>query len=95
MSFFRSWPRKSPPVAVGAAVLPLKTLLARPRLDQRAIDREVLVGHQALRALDDPPEEAARDLLIQQAGRDSCVNTVGAQIGSSMSIPTNHRNSRL
>jgi hypothetical protein len=54
------------PVPVGAAVLPLKTLLARPRLDEGAIDREVLVRHQAGRAVEHPTEEAARNLLIQQ-----------------------------
>ena len=53
-------------VAVGAAILPLETLLAGPRFDQRAVDREVLVRHQAGGALDHPPEEAPRDLLVQQ-----------------------------
>ena len=54
-------------VVVGASVFPLETLLTRPRLDQRPVDGEVLVRQQILRALDDAPEEAAGDLLVEQA----------------------------
>jgi hypothetical protein len=45
-------------VPVALAVFPLKTLLAGSRFDQRAIDGEVLIGHQALGTLDDTAEEA-------------------------------------
>ena len=45
-----------PSVVVRAPILPLKTLLARPRVDERAVDGEVLVRHQAVRALDDAGE---------------------------------------
>jgi hypothetical protein len=45
----------------------LKTLLAGPCLDQGAVHREVLIGHQALRPFEHPPEETPGDLLIQQA----------------------------
>src|SRR4051812_22273432 len=81
-------------VAVGPAIFPLKTLLARPGLDQGPVDREVLVRHQRLGALDDAAQETAGDVLIQQAVT-IVVNTVGSPIGSSMSIPTNHQKSRL
>ena len=50
-----------------AAVLPLKTLLTGPRLDERAVDREMLVRHQPLGAVHHPSKEAASDRLVQQA----------------------------
>jgi hypothetical protein len=40
--------------------------VTRPRFDQRAIVGEVLVGHPRGGALDDPRQELARDVLIQQ-----------------------------
>ena len=49
MSFLRVWPWKLRPSPSGGPSFALKTLLARPRLDQRAVDREVLVGHERLR----------------------------------------------
>ena len=52
-------------VPVGTVIFPLKTLLARPRLDQRAIDGEVLIGHQALRPFDHAAEDTAGYLLIE------------------------------
>ena len=54
------------PILVRAAVLPLKTLLTRPRFDQRPVDREVFVGHQPCGTVDHAPEETPRDVLIQQ-----------------------------
>src|SRR5512132_1841498 len=49
-------------------VLRSKALHAGPRLDQRTVDREVLVGQQALNAriVEDGAEELARDLPAQQ-----------------------------
>ncbi len=59
-------PPKVRPVALGLPVFALKTLLAGPGLDQRAIDGEVLVGHQAGGPFDHAPEAAPGDLLIEQ-----------------------------
>jgi hypothetical protein len=44
----------------------LETLLTGPGFDQGPIDREVLVGHQALGPLDHAAEKAPGDLLIEQ-----------------------------
>jgi hypothetical protein len=55
-----------PPIAIGTTVFALKTRLARPGLDEGAIDGEVLIGHQVAGALDDATEEAAGRLLIHQ-----------------------------
>jgi hypothetical protein len=41
-----------PAVTVERPVLRREALVARPRLDQRAVDREVLVGHPRRRAID-------------------------------------------
>src|SRR4030095_15159689 len=53
-------------VPLRGAILRLKSLLARPGFDQRPVDGEMLVRHQALGPLDDTTKEAARDLLIQK-----------------------------
>jgi hypothetical protein len=75
---------------------PLKTLLAHPRFEQRAIDREVLVGQESSLAglRDDVFEKRAGDIAIKNRSR-FLVKVVGVQISSSMSRPTNQRNSRL
>jgi hypothetical protein len=57
---------KDLPVAGIAAVLLLKTFLARPGFDQRAIDREVFVPQVSLRLLQDPREKASGHFLVQQ-----------------------------
>ena len=49
-------------VPIRLPVFPLKTLLAGPRLDQRAVNGKVLIGHQGLGAFQDPAEEASGDL---------------------------------
>jgi hypothetical protein len=54
------------PVAIRPAVLPLKTLLARPRLDQRPVDSELLARHVRRCALDDAPEKITRQILVEQ-----------------------------
>jgi hypothetical protein len=79
---------------VGLSVFALKTLLSRPRFDQCAIDREVLVRHQPLRTVRHTLKEAASDRLVQQPVA-ILRNTVGSRTGSSFVRPTNHRNSRL
>jgi len=56
-----------PPIAIGTTGFALKTLLARPGLDEGAIDGEVLIGHQVAGALDDATEEAVGRLLIHQS----------------------------
>ena len=76
--------------------LGLEALLARPSLDQSAVDAEVLVRRQSLgrRLVDVPPPQALGDLAIQQP-----VPVLGerarSQTASSMLSPTNQRNSRL
>jgi hypothetical protein len=50
-------PPALPESEMGAAVLPLETLLTGPGFDQGPIDCEVLVGHQALGPLDHAPEK--------------------------------------
>jgi len=51
------------------AVFSLEALERRPRLDQRAIDREVLIRQQPLgaRLLDDASKERPRDIVLDQA----------------------------
>ena len=73
-------------------VLWLETLVASPRLGQRAVNREVLVGQQ-----DVPPgcgehfrRERIGDVALKQA-LVSFEKTVASQIGSSRLNPTNHR----
>ena len=73
-----------------------KTLLARPRLQQRPIDREMLVGQQLRRVRVDQHglEKRGGDVAIEQAVT-IFVNVVGDHTGSSIPRPTNQRNSRL
>ena len=53
-------------LVVRAAVLPLKALVPRPRLDQRAIDGEVLIRQPRLGLGHDQLKEALRDRVRQQ-----------------------------
>jgi hypothetical protein len=46
-------------VPVGVTILPLKTLLARPCFDQRAVHGDMFVRHQGRRPLHDAAKEAA------------------------------------
>ena len=54
-------------IAVVGAVLGAKALLRSPRLNQRAVHGEVLVGHKLLRPHVHLREEALRDIARQQA----------------------------
>jgi hypothetical protein len=57
----------------------------------RAIHREVLIGHQSVRALDHAAEKAPRDLLIEQS--------IAILVNTVVGRPSRHRrtseNSRL
>jgi len=59
-------PAEVAPIPIRVAILPLKALLARPGFDQRAVDGEMFVRHQARRPLHHALKETARDRLIQE-----------------------------
>ena len=84
--------------AVGRRVLVARpeTLLTGPRLQQRAVHREMLVGQQPRRVRMDQHrvEERRRDVAVSNRSR-FFVNVVGDHTASSMPSPTNQRNSRL
>src|SRR4029078_12275606 len=48
------------------AVLPSEAFLAPPRLDTRAVHREMFIRHVRLRAFQHPLEKSLRDLFVQQ-----------------------------
>jgi hypothetical protein len=85
-------------VGWGVLILPfaLETLVSGPGLDQRVVDREMLVGEQSLgtRLLDHRGEKALCNLAYQQT-LPILVKTVTSQTGSSMLSPTNQRNRKL
>src|SRR4051794_11549166 len=77
-------------------VFSLKALLARPRVDQRPIYTEVLIGKQifAARLIQTSlKKRLATSALISRSR--FLLYTVGTQTASSMFRPTNQRNSRL
>jgi hypothetical protein len=70
----------------------LETLVTGPRFEQRAIDREVLIGEQAV--LPDRGQnfgkERVGDVALEQTVA-VFVNVVASRTGSSMLRPPNHR----
>ena len=64
------FPAEVAAVPVGAAVLPLKALLAGPRLDQRPIDREVLVDIRSW-ARSTTRRKKLRAISYSTTGRDA------------------------
>jgi hypothetical protein len=74
------------------AVLRPETLVARPRLEQRAVDREMLIRQEPVRAnrREHFGEERIGDVALEQASR-FFVKVVASQTGPSMLRPTNQR----
>ena len=80
----------------GLAIFALETLVPGPCFNQRAVNREVLVGEQA-------PLAGLRQHAAKKASATSplsrrsrfLVNTVTSHTGSSILSPTNQRNRKL
>src|SRR6478672_13565076 len=78
------------------AILAPEALHRCPRLDKRAIDREVIVRQELLHLglVQHRAEELRRHISLQKP-LAVLVNTVTSQIGASIDSPTNQRNNRL
>ena len=80
-----------------AFILAPETLEARPRFQQRPVDREVLVREQAGRRAPAPTTASKNAAAMSPSSSRSrfLLKVVGDQIGSSIPSPTNQRNSTL
>jgi hypothetical protein len=81
-------------VAVIGTVFTAEALLRGSRLNQCAIDREMLVAHESLRLHVNFGEEPLRYIAGQQSVA-VFENTAWFHTASSMPRPTNYRNNRL